>query len=63
MNCAMEDADSCYSEEEKVSVHFEALQFMRYRSTHFLSDFGHDPAYLAECDYWETVPEDVMEMW
>lgn len=52
----------CFPDE--TTYHFEALMALRYRSTQTLSDFGHDPAYLANCTYFEEkVPEAVMEMW
>ena len=63
MNCALKDVSTCYDKKNTVHAHFEALMVLRYPSTRYLAIFNHDPAYLAECDYFDTLPEDVFEMW
>ena len=63
MNCALKDVSTCYDKNNTVLAHFEALMVLRYPSVQNLAEFDHDPAYLGECNYFDTVPADVMEMW
>ena len=59
----MKDVSKCYDANNTIIINFHALKELQNPSTHYLAMFDHDPAYLAQCDYFDTVSEDVLEMW